>query len=214
MARRKRSRSREDQKVSDNEIFPSCPNKPPNYCIYVHFPDKEEGLIAANFISGKAAKRFFEHFTEGQKYKWLKPLGCKDGRQQVELENGYRISANELEEIVELESEGFEFDADYHRRYIERNLPGYREQVRELKALKAVNVEASESPRRERVKKEKVKKPDGLVSVGQIAEELGVEAFDARQVLRKSKAEKPAWGWSWPPDEAKKIKALIKKGLK
>lgn len=210
MAKRRRSRSEENKKVSDQRIFPSCPSFPPEYHIYVFFG--EGRTVTQSFCSVKAAKRYFEHFTAEKSFKWLKPLVHSGGRERVLTEDGYEIQAYELEEIVEAESDGFEFDDEFYRRSIYRYLPEAIAAQEEAAKLKPVNVEAGERP--VRAKKEKVKKPDGLISVGQIAEELKCEPFDARQVLRKNRIEKPAYGWSWPADEAKKIKALIKKGLK
>lgn len=62
----------------------------------------------------------------------------------------------------------------------------------------------------------KVRKPgvpapsrDGLVTLAEICEELNIEPRDARKTLR-NKVEKPDSGWCWTPDEAKKIKAMLK----
>lgn len=66
---------------------------------------------------------------------------------------------------------------------------------------------------KEKVIKTNQPKPsrDGLISVGQIAEEIGIEPKDARVALRKSKTEKPDAGWAWPKNEVEKIKQLIMK---
>jgi len=61
-------------------------------------------------------------------------------------------------------------------------------------------------------KKAKVSK-DGLVSIGDIAEQMKVLPRDARQILRKTKTPKPDAGWAWPKSEVEKIKGIIKKGL-
>jgi hypothetical protein len=50
---------------------------------------------------------------------------------------------------------------------------------------------------------------EGLVTLAELCEELGIEARDARKKLR-GKVEKPATGWSWPADEAAKVKAVLK----
>lgn len=51
---------------------------------------------------------------------------------------------------------------------------------------------------------------DGLVSIGEICAELGIDPRDARAALRKSKIEKPSVGWSWTPAEVDAIKKIIK----
>lgn len=62
-------------------------------------------------------------------------------------------------------------------------------------------------------KKEKRPSRDGLISVADIAKELGIEAGDARSILRKAKVEKPAAGWAGDAKWAEGIRATIKKGI-
>ena len=51
---------------------------------------------------------------------------------------------------------------------------------------------------------------DGLVSIGDICDEIGMNPRDARKILR-NKVEKPDAGWAWTPKDAEAIKALLKK---
>jgi hypothetical protein len=50
---------------------------------------------------------------------------------------------------------------------------------------------------------------DGLVSIGDICDELGMNPRDARKILR-NKVEKPDAGWAWTPKEAEAIKKILK----
>jgi len=54
---------------------------------------------------------------------------------------------------------------------------------------------------------------DGLVTVADIAAELGVEPRVARQALRGLGVEKPAAGWAWPASEAAAVAARVKAAL-
>jgi hypothetical protein len=64
-----------------------------------------------------------------------------------------------------------------------------------------------------REKPDRKPKPDGLISAGDLAAGLGVEARIFRGALRALKFEKPAHGWAWSPKEAESIKAQVKKEL-
>lgn len=61
----------------------------------------------------------------------------------------------------------------------------------------------------EGVKRGRSRRDDALVSLADIAEELGIEPRKARAALR-GKVDKPAGGWSWPKDEIDAIKKLLK----
>lgn len=57
-------------------------------------------------------------------------------------------------------------------------------------------------------------KPEGLVTVASIADELKIDAKAARTALRKAKIEKPEHGWSFAPADVARITAAIKEHLK
>lgn len=57
-------------------------------------------------------------------------------------------------------------------------------------------------------------KPEGLVTVASIADELKIDAKQARQALRKAKIDKPEHGWAFTPDQVPAITAAIKEHLK
>lgn len=53
----------------------------------------------------------------------------------------------------------------------------------------------------------------GMVTVQNIAEELGIKPRDARGALRKAKMAKPVQGWAWKPDDVALIRELIAKAV-
>ncbi len=50
---------------------------------------------------------------------------------------------------------------------------------------------------------------DGLVTIAEICNELGMNPRDARKILR-NKVEKPDAGWAWPKSEVASIKKMLK----
>jgi hypothetical protein len=73
-----------------------------------------------------------------------------------------------------------------------------------------VHLDFSEKPKKKKVVRRKAKKmnTEGMISIGQICEELGIDPKKARAKLR-SKMEKPECGWKWQPEEVNKIKELL-----
>lgn len=57
-------------------------------------------------------------------------------------------------------------------------------------------------------------KPDGLVTAGALADEIGIEARVLRGALRALGLKKPDFGWAWPKAEAEGIAKQVKKQLK
>lgn len=60
----------------------------------------------------------------------------------------------------------------------------------------------------------KAKREADMISVGEIASQMGIEASTARSALRKTNTPKPPHGWAWQLDQVDSIKATIKRGLK
>lgn len=54
---------------------------------------------------------------------------------------------------------------------------------------------------------------EGLVPVADVAAQLGVDARDVRQALRKLKVTKPAAGWAWPASEVPSVVSLVRGAL-
>ena len=79
--------------------------------------------------------------------------------------------------------------------------------VTESNAHKPVVNEVRESNKRKTRVKSVPK--DGLISIGEICEELKINPRDARKILR-NRVEKPDAGWAWPPSEVPSIKKLLK----
>lgn len=72
---------------------------------------------------------------------------------------------------------------------------------------------APETTREKNRRKTRARAPaaskDGLISIGEICESIGMNPRDARKILR-GKVEKPDVGWAWPKGEVDAIKKVLK----
>jgi hypothetical protein len=160
-----------------------------------------------------AAKKTFDYLVRDDDYTWTQP-------DEVTTQGGLIIKAtglagrSALEAIIEYEYTDAE-DEWHPSDYDCRGLDVMRAEHFTPRAAPELRV--VEGGKKERAPRpERAPKPsrDGLVSVGDIAKELGVEPREARGVLRSLKLPKPDAGWAWPAAEAETIKTKIKEGLK
>lgn len=150
------------------------------------------------FHSIYAAKWFFNLIVTTE-YKWL------DTRTIV-TENGFKVESPQLEEIVEYEFKKREGEwIPPEPFFSEANVFIGNKRVR------TTTDHDGPKPIKERVPREP--RPDGLIQIGDIAQELNMEPRDARKILRAKNVEKPAHGaWAWPSDMVDKIKKILKGG--
>lgn len=203
MARRKRSRIEEAPRRSSGRAdpFPSSPTRPPKFGIYAWNP---EGLFCyETFYAEYAAKRFIEALV-GDDYRWL-------NHQTILGANGVKVStttstvvsrkddeSSDLEDIIEYEMNAEEEEWEPPVPYLQRwmsfasRMPSY--------AVPSTRPIKTERPRR----------VEGAITIGAIAEELGLAPSKARAILRSAQVEKPAAGWEWSADDAEKIKKLLR----
>lgn len=206
MARVKKSQT--PQKSSGlEEPFPSSPMRPPRYGVYVSY--RGELMCYVNFYAKYAAKKFIEECLVGNDYEWVDG-GRMGGGEAIEDSTGLLIEGPGLEEVLEYKlnalEEAWELPLPYvhqakHIRVKKVPLTIKLEEVGS--APKVIEREAKE-PKKARIDK------SGLVTIGAIAEELGIDAGEARKILRSKKVEKPEAGWAWSEDDAEGIKALLK----
>lgn len=128
------------------------------------------------------------------------------------------IQSDQLEEIVEYdfsrEEQEWDFPENERRSVLGVVKPT---SVEERKARNERLGVSDDSRSRERpAKREKTPRAsrEGLTTVQDIAKELGIEAGDARAILRKAKIDKPSHGWAGDEKWANEIRAVIKKGMK
>lgn len=177
--------------------FPANPTRNPRFGL--KFINTDNGRLAFhNFYGRFAAKRFLDLVISNDPYTWLDDNTILiANRIKVQGEGG-----TDLEAIIEHEDNKLEQQWEMSSPYpqLAMSIRGERP-----------NKPTVERPTRAKVR-HRSRKPvaEGLVTVAQLADELGITSREARQRLRKSKIAKPDGGWQWPADEAAKIKELLK----
>lgn len=182
--------------------FPANPTRNPRFGL--KFINTNDGRLAFhNFYGRFAAKRFLDLVISNDPYTWLDDNTILiANRIKVQGEGG-----TDLEAIIEHEDNKLEQQWEMAEPYLQ-----FAMSIRGEPKVKPTQAE----PRPTRAKapgRNRSRKTPGLVTVAQLADELGITSREARQRLRKSKIAKPDGGWQWPADEAAKIKELIRKNL-
>jgi hypothetical protein len=195
MAKRKRAASRESRDGKLEEPFPSSPTRKPRYSLKV--VNAETGKTwYLNTYALYAMVKIFDALTDGLDIEVDKDCAiCGD----------YELTSPELKEIMGYvmtkEEEAWELPQPY-KGNVERFLG---------KVAPVVEKPAAEKPERVvRTKTVKSRDKEGLVTIQQVCEELGIEPRIARGIMRKLKVEKPEGGWAWPADQVEAIKEKLK----
>jgi hypothetical protein len=213
MARRRQKQHVETTATRDGlqPAFTSCPQRPPNHVFYCH---NEHGRkLVVTFYADYAARKFIDLIV-GDDYKFI-------DRATILGSNGVRVSvttnpspgANEtIDDVIEYEPRGAERDWEMP----EPNATQYA-----TFAMKRPAAENDEPQRKRMTRDGSVATParaqriaSGGVSIGTIADDMGITASDARAALRKAKMPKPAGGWVFSNDDVDNVRNTIKNNLK
>jgi hypothetical protein len=178
------------------EPYPSSPSRPPKYVIYT---DKGVHTFCALY----AAKHALDLIIGDRPYSWA------DDSRIIFEEGGYVRSAH-LEEIMEHEfteaEAAFIVPEPYRSAYTGKDP--------DIEARLPVSRRSTSDDRDEPKPKPKSRNNGGLVSVGDIATQLGIEPRVARATLRAMRVSKPTHGWAWEQDEADRIMEQIRAKVK
>lgn len=191
--------------------WPSSPTRPPKYVLYIFLDNKFNSAL--NAVAKYAAKKLLDALLDGFDYELIGDhrIETTDGHMLIRCEQGAKM-------LMEYKYTAAEKEWELPKPY-----PNVINQIRTGRYRRDDDpmVDAAQLPKekKERVKKEvKERTPrvsrEGLVSIGDICTELGIDPRDARKVLRAKKMEKPDAGWAWATKEAAEVKAMIKKELK
>jgi hypothetical protein len=161
------------------------------------------GMCLFLFAQAYSARWFIDCVIGKKKFSW------KDTRTIVAEDESFKMRSPHLEELLEYEPKGKEKQWEPP----EPMLTEYKRMAGIVKgphrtASNPVELQSKE-PRVPRVPTEP--RPDGLVSIADIATELNIEPRDARKLLRAKNIEKPAHGaWAWPKNAVDGIKKLLR----
>lgn len=168
---------------------------------------KDGAFCFHNFHATYAAKKFIDMIIQDNDFKWV-------NSQTIITDSGYKIRAEyhcSLEDVIEYEYKGkekdFEFPVPYAGMF-----------ARFAGDPSSSSSTHTDTPKREREREPRTPRapseprPDGLVPLADIVQELNMDPREARQILRKSDIDKPSYGWAWPQNEVDKVKKVLKKG--
>lgn len=179
------------------EPYAASPGRPGKYCLYV---TRGERLITHICCTEYAAKKFLDILLENE--NGAKVNGPTDD-DMIMTVSGLSIRGWKLYQLIDYKLSTKEEQWELDERYVK--------QVMRFKVDREEST-GEETPARTRKEKvERTPKPskEGLITIGQIAEELKMEPRDARAALRAAKVDKPSPGWCWAKNEVDEIKKIL-----
>lgn len=166
------------------------------------------------------AHHFLLIMIAGRDYKWdVRHVIANDKGEPRLLLPMIKIWGNGIEDAIEYEpthkEEGFVFPEPHSSKYarwsgamvVQDRAEGVSDDTTS-KPSRADDDKPQRTPKAPRAHK-----PEGLVSIADIAAELKTEPRIARGILRDTKTTKPEHGWAWSKADAAKITTIVKKGL-
>ena len=218
MARARKSHASDEEKTKKR----SGPIEYPYviYCDYKREDDEYPRVLVLKFTDAESARNMVDQVIGNDEWEWKLWFDRDD---MIVTSKGIKIRAggSQMREVMDVNPEDvdraeikwvlqFKYGSSESKRQDPQNdedsdLPKHAPAARAARAEK-----------REREVKEKKPKVDTseMVSANDIAKKLNVEGREVRVILRGLKMEKPAHGWAWPKDEAKKIEEKVSAGLK
>ena len=181
-----------------DDCFPSCPARPPKYTLNIRRVDPlgDKEIHGIGFTKLYGARKYLEAVLDEDDF-------VLETESFLRTESGIEVRSSSLKDIIDHEYTTQEAIWDLQD-------PHRSEALWFRYARNAPPSENAPSSKRQRRLERKAQRVPGMLSIGQIAEELSMHPRDARAILRKAKVEKPASGWAWLPADAEKIKELLK----
>lgn len=193
--------------------FPSSPSRPPKFHISFIHTRGDRLLQSVGFGAIYSARKFIDTVVGESEIKWR-------GDDAFHVEDlDITVKGTGLEDIMEHDLTKAEEDWELPDPYLGDATSIATGERRKLAPPKRMSeADAAEDHKKQRgdapAKAErKASKPrasvDGLTTLAQICEDIGMEPREARVILRKSDTKKPDAGWAWDPKEAAKVKATL-----
>lgn len=199
--------------------YGQAPSNPATHSIYCYWPPRdqlEEGqhrnMCVLSFkLFG--AKRFFEIMSEGLSYE-------RCGENRVMAMNDIEIYCPQgLDQVInyryrnDMEAEWMP-DPEHASQINRLRRRCYDEPEKVIEHDEDGNVVKATKPKKEKAEKPAKPTRSGLIDMGTIAEQMGVDPKDARQALRKAKFPKPDAGWVFEESQVEEVKKVIKANIK
>ncbi|MGE0366962.1 MAG: hypothetical protein AB7Q00_14640 [Phycisphaerales bacterium] len=186
--------------------YASFPYKHTQNNFEVRATRRDGGFILLLFNAQYAAARMVTRLIGDDDVEWKSTT-------ELVTASGIKIRSPHLEQLVEHTDNGEEAKWDFTipNSYY---LAAFLREERPTHTVSDRHLPAGNEPKQPRAPATpRDPKPDGLVSIQDIAEEMKLDPREARQILRKH-AEKPSWGWAWAADKVAGIKKLLKEKRK
>lgn len=210
MGKRRRSATVEAQESPRGQLeeaFPSPPSRNPRYGFYC--TNAAGAFTYKNFYGKYAARHFIDFLAQGSPIKWVNPFTIKtEGGIVIKTStsgNPRRDAGDActLEEVL-----------DYEMNDLEANWEPPSNIMQEWERFLVQTPEVFTMGNSGSTRSSRPQRSEDNTTVAELAEELGMEPRQARQILRKAKTPKPPQGWEWPEDEVDAIKEILRKGAK
>ncbi len=198
--------------------WPSSPTSPPAHCLYIKVKrgghrdelNDDDRLWVLTFGATYSTRHFLDELIGGYSFEFI-----SDQRMEIG-DNKIIVKCSELKQILDYKMNPAEAAWELPTPY-----PGMIEQIKrghyaDAPTEERVGDRREVAVREKAPKKEKVPRPskEGLTTISEIAEQMGIDPKDARKALRASNIDKPDVGWAWEPTKIDEIKKLVKKHLK
>lgn len=177
------------------EPFASAPARPGKFVLWFKRGEREEIHI---FAAMYAAKKFVEEVLKGD--DWV-----LDGDRFLRSRKGIKVRVHlTCTDVTLREVMGHEYTRSEDLWDLPVPYVGAARSLREGPTVERVVLTQGRAPKKAVIRA-------GLVTIQDIADELGMSGRDARSVVRKAKWEKPECGWAWKAEEADKVRTFIRK---
>lgn len=179
--------------------------QPKPIVLYCYRTDGSFRMITGHFNHRWEARRFLEVLWNAEPWNWENERMTTDP--QLMTSTGIRVRGAQLDAVVNHDYTRDEFnltlcEGDVRRaRQIMTALPDPEEVAEAIQQERATRRAAKE----ERPKIDRA----GKVTIGEIAEDLDMDAKEARSILRSLKWEKPLGGWLFDPGEVDAVKEQL-----
>lgn len=208
--------------------FPSSPMVNPKINITIS-RKRPEGFWHFAFVGTYAAKHFLNQLLADAEYKWVSDSTIEmhsHGDWNIHTQNSQTGLNDIFEHEFTKEEAAWQLPTPYPNQIRQIRGEGYFDTGAHLAPEPAAKVSApakgaknaqaaSEVNSGARSKKEPKPSKTGLITLPEIAEPLGIDAKQARGILRSANYPKPDHGrWEFDATEAEKVKKVLSNGKK
>lgn len=209
------TKSSQDKPTGLERPFPSAPKLPAKFEISIVYGLQGSGFNLHLFAAMYSTKKFLEAIIADDDIHWVGDDRFTNSTMEkdkfapgefVVIGNGEKTLREVMDHKYTAAEEAWELPKPYTT---------YAYQIRALSEPKPAPL--PEEPKKKDIVRDATQKQpraktstEGMITIGEIADELKMPPSKARAALRALKLVKPSGGWAWPKEEKEEIKAKIK----